>query len=105
MLTITDDFIRKLWIHLVKDRTEVYAAFRQWQATTELEIGHRLKSVRMDNALELVKLGKELEKIGVRIERTAAYTPSQNGVAERLNRTLIKKARALLVAAELPNSL
>jgi len=59
----------------------------------------------MDNAPELVKLGRELEKIGVRIERTVAYTPSQNGVAERLNRTLITKARALLVAAELADSL
>jgi len=56
MLTITDDFIRKLYIHLVKDRTEVYAAFRQWQAITELEIGHCLKAVRIDNAPELIKL-------------------------------------------------
>jgi hypothetical protein len=105
MLTITDDFTRKSWIYLVKDRTEVYTAFRQWQASTELESGHRLKAIRIDNAKELLKLGGELERTGVRVERTAAYTPSQNGVAERLNRTLITKARALLVAAELPERL
>ena len=62
MLTVTDDFTRKSWIHLVKDRTEVYVAFRQWQAAAELESGHRVKAIRIDNAPELVKLGEELEK-------------------------------------------
>jgi hypothetical protein len=33
------------------------------------------------------------------------YTPSQNGMAERLNRTLITKVRAMLVAAELPRAI
>jgi hypothetical protein len=33
------------------------------------------------------------------------HTPSQNGVVERLNRTLITKTRAMLVAAELPSQL
>lgn len=59
----------------------------------------------MDNAPEFVKLGRDLESTGVRIEPTATYTPSQNGVAERLNRTLITKARALLEAAGLPDQL
>jgi transposase InsO family protein len=71
----------------------------------ELESGYRLKSIRIDNATELTKLSRELENTGVRIEPTAVYTPSQNGVAERLNRTLITRTRALLVAAELPDRL
>ena len=102
MLTITDDFSRKSWIELAKERAEVYPAFRQWQAQAERETGRKMKAVRSDNAKEFLKLDKELEKAGVRIELTAAYTPSQNGVAERLNRTLITKARALLTEAELP---
>ena len=102
MLTITDDFSRKSWIYLAKERVEVYLAFRQWQAQSERESGRRLKAIRTDNALEFLKLGKELEKAGVRHELTAGYTPSQNGVAERLNRTVITKARALLAAAQLP---
>jgi transposase InsO family protein len=105
MLTITDDYTRKSWIYLTADRTDVYAIFRQWQAATELESGHRLKAVRMDNAPELVKLGSQLERAGLRVELTVAYTPSQNGVAERLNRTLITKARGLLATAGLPERL
>lgn len=68
----------------------------------ELESGCTLRSIRIDNAKELVKLGKLLS--GVQVEPTTPYTPEQNGVAERLNRTLITKARSLLVAAELPKS-
>lgn len=102
MLTITDDASRKSWIHLVRDRKEVYESFHDWRAKVELESGRKLKAVRIDNAPEFLKLSKELEKDGVRVEPTVAYTPSQNGVAERLNRTLITKARALLSAAELP---
>ena len=55
----------------------------------------------MDNAPELVKLGSWLEKAGLQVEPTVAYTLSQNSVAERLNCTLITKARGLLAAAEL----
>jgi transposase InsO family protein len=67
-----------------------------------LESGQKPKAVRSDNAPEFIKLSKELERDGIRVELTMPYTPSQNGVAERLNRTLIIKARAMLVIAEIP---
>ena len=41
-------------------------------------------------------------QLGVAIEYTTAYTPSQNGVAERLNRTLVGMAKAMLLASGLP---
>jgi hypothetical protein len=105
MLTITDDFSRKSWIYLTKDRREVYQVFKSWRTQAQLESGQKLKAIRSDNAPEFIKLSKELEKDGIRIEFTVPHTPSQNGVAERLNRTLITKARAMLVAAELPSQL
>lgn len=105
MLTITDDFSRKSWIYLTKQRSEVYQVFKSWHNQAQLESGQKLKALRSENAPEFIKLGKELEKDGVRIKLTEPYTPSQNGVAERLNRTLVTKARAMLVAAELPSQL
>jgi hypothetical protein len=105
MLTVTDDFSGKSWIFLTKDRREVYQVFESWRNQVQLKSGQKLKAIRSDNAPEFIKLSKELEKEGIRIELTVPYTPSQNGVAERLNRTLITKARAMLVAAELPSQL
>lgn len=105
MLTVTDDFSRKSWIYLTKERSEVYQVFESWRNQAQLESGQKLKALRSDNAPEFIKLSKELEKDGIRTELTVPYTPSQNGVAERLNRTLITKARAMLVTAELPSQL
>ena len=40
---------------------------------------------------------------GIRREFTAPYYPSQNGVSERMNRTIQEKIRSMLSNAELPN--
>src|SRR6267154_2602667 len=39
---------------------------------------------------------------GMEIQQTAPYSPSQNGIAERMNRTLFELARAMLTASKLP---
>ena len=57
--------------------------------------------IRIDNAPEFVKLGKELKKDGIGVEATVPYTPSQNGVAKQLYQTLITKTQALFTLAKL----
>jgi len=42
---------------------------------------------------------------GIEINMTAPYSPSQNGVAERMNRTLVELARAMLKGQNLPEFL
>jgi hypothetical protein len=39
---------------------------------------------------------------GILIETTAPYSPSQNGIAERFNRSVIELVRAMLIAKNLP---
>ena len=45
-----------------------------------------------------------LKESGIRSESTAAYSPQQNGVSERLNRTLAEAARSMLSHAGLTYS-
>ena len=40
-----------------------------------------------------------LKSKGIRHETSCAYTPEQNGVAERLNRTLVESARSMIAHA------
>ena len=40
---------------------------------------------------------------GIQRQLTAPYTPQQNGVLERKNRTIVEMARSLLKGKELPN--
>ena len=42
---------------------------------------------------------------GITIKTTAPYSPSQNSIAEHLNRTLLETARAMIIAKELPKFL
>jgi hypothetical protein len=102
ILTFTDDYTRRSWIYLTRTRTELYERFRQWQVTAERQSNERVKAIRCDNAGEYKALAKTLERDGMVVEFTTAYTPEQNGVAERLNRTLITKVRAMLMEAGLP---
>ena len=68
----------------------------------ELQSGHKLKVLRLDNAGEFKAIEDELRTdYGIRIEWTTPYTPEQNGVSERLNRTLISLARAMLINVQL----
>jgi hypothetical protein len=42
---------------------------------------------------------------GIKVQRSAAYTPSQNGHAERAGRVIITKARTMMAEAGLPQEL
>jgi hypothetical protein len=63
-----------------------------------------LGKIRTDNAGELTSDEFEayLESEGIIHQTTAPHTSQQNGVAERVNRTLEDSARANLIEAELP---
>ncbi|KAJ2913904.1 hypothetical protein MD484_g6523, partial [Candolleomyces efflorescens] len=66
--------------------------------------GRKPRFMRFDNGAELIN--SELENMarqeGIVVEPTAPYSPSQNGVAERFNRTLLELARAMLIEKSLP---
>ena len=47
---------------------------------------------------------KILKEEGIMYEPSAPYTKNQNGVSERMNRTIMEKARSMLLEASLPES-
>jgi hypothetical protein len=52
------------------------------------------QALQADNAKEYEKLGRSINaKYGTKLRFTMAYTPNQNGVAERRNRTLQEHLR------------
>ncbi len=104
MLTFTDDYTRKAWVYLTKGRDRLRALFLQFKVYVELQIGKKIRAVRCDNAPEYRALGAQmLQDQGIQFEFTTAYTPEQNGVSERLNRTLTTLAKAMLLEAGLPS--
>jgi transposase InsO family protein len=101
--TLTDQATSKSWVFLTRRRSDFREVLLKWIKEVELQTDHKLKVLRLDNAGEFKAIEDELRtKFGIRIEWTTPYTPEQNGVSERLNRTLISLARAMLIDAQLP---
>ena len=65
------------------------------------------RAIRIDHGTEF--LNQDLitwcNTRGIDVQCTAPYSPSQNGVAERMNRTLIELMQAMLTATDLPKYL
>lgn len=98
MLTFTDDFSRKSWVYLLQEKNQVYSLFIDFKNLVEKQCGAHIKCLRTDGGGEYCndRLRSYLRSQGIIHQVTVPYCPQQNGVSERLNRTLLEKARCML---------
>lgn len=91
----------------MKKKSEAFEVFENFAATVEKQSDRQIKVVRSDNGKEFVnaKFQEYFAKKGIVHQTTVPYTPQQNGVAERANRTLVEMARCMLETSSLPQSL
>ena len=104
-LTFVDDKTRYVWVYPLKHKDEVFEHFLEWKALVEKSNGLKLKAIHTDNGGEYSskKFESYFKSEGIRHERTVPKTPVQNGIAERLNRTLVEMVRSVLIDANLPH--
>jgi hypothetical protein len=100
----------------MKKKSEALSVFRQWKHDVETffktEIGELhlspnwLDFFQTDNSTEYLNalFKAELSRSGTIHHTTAADTPEQDGLAERMNQTLATKATAMLIELGLPKS-
>ena len=107
ILTITDDCTRYGWVFPIKDRTSkmLKAVFSKWKEQVERQTGKKIKKVRLDNSEEFKSLADEVGNDGILFEFITPYAHEQNGVAERMNRTLITIMRALIFESKVSKNL
>ncbi|KMQ87656.1 gag-pol polyprotein [Lasius niger] len=69
----------------------------------EKQSGRKIKAIRTDNGREYVncEFKEFLRSEGIRHQTTVPYNPQQNGLAERANRTIVERARTMLIDAGL----
>jgi len=97
-LVIVDDFSRYTWVFFLQDKSEVTSIFKKFAKKAQNEYQVPLIKIRSDNGTEFVnsKIEEYCDEMGIKHELSATYTPQQNGVVERKNRTLITMARTML---------
>ncbi|KAK4385200.1 Retrovirus-related Pol polyprotein from transposon TNT 1-94 [Sesamum angolense] len=50
--TFINDFSRKVWVYVLKQKSEVFAKFKLWKAEVENQTGRKIKYLRSDNGTE-----------------------------------------------------
>jgi len=99
-----DDFTRMCWIYFLKFKHEVAGVFLKFKKMVETQSGSKIQFLRSDNGKEYTSAQFNLfcEEAGIELQLTAPYTPEQNGVSERRNRSVMEMARCMLHEKELP---
>ena len=103
-MSIIDDHSRRVWVYFLKHRNEAFAKFKEWKIMVENQTGRKLKRLRIDNGLEFCnrEFNQFCAQNGISRHRTCTETPQQNGLAERMNRTILDKVRCMLSEFGLP---
>lgn len=103
-VTFIDGYSRYCKIYFMKHKSEVLEKFKIYKVEVENEHDKKIKYLQSDNGTEYCnqEFDNYLKKCGIQRRFSAPYTPQQNGLAERKNRTLLDKARCLIIQAKLP---
>ena len=107
-LLFTDDFTRMTHIYPLKRKTSsaILAKFKEYRPEVEKQSGRQIKRLRTDGGGEYEKwMGAHLKGSGIIHETTAPYSPDQNGVAERANRTIMERVKAIIAEFKLDKKL
>ncbi|KAI0995437.1 hypothetical protein K3495_g12742 [Podosphaera aphanis] len=100
-----DDHTRHTTVKLMKDKASVKQQLMNYCSFIHTQYDRWPKEIRSDNAAEYEGTRSWLEERGIRLNPSAPHSPQQNGVSERMNRTLLELARAMIIEKQLPEFL
>src|SRR5579859_8093398 len=107
-LLFTDDYTRMTRIYPLKKKSSasVLEKFKEYKPEVEKQTGKMIKRLRTDGGGEYEKwMGIHLKGSGIIHETTEPYSPDQNGVAERANRTIMERVKAIIAESKLDKGL
>lgn len=103
VVTALDDYSGYAETLLTRTKSEAASALVDLLVRWQRRTGCKMKTLRTDQGTEFQGvLSDYCARKGIARQTSTVYTPEQNGRAERLNRTLIERARALLLEHGLP---
>ncbi|KAH9754237.1 hypothetical protein KPL71_015385 [Citrus sinensis] len=102
-----DDFSRMVWVYPIRSKDQAFDRFKAWKTLIETQTNRKVRRVRTDNGLEFCNKQFDVlcEKSGIQRHKTVRHTPQQNGLAERMNRTLMERVKCMLFHSKLPKTL
>ena len=107
ILTLIDDYSHYTEVCLLKYKSEATDALKNYVMRVEVKMNMKVSKIRCDNGGEYAneRLRDWTNKKGIVLDFTVPYTPQLNGTAERMNRTIFDKARAMLYGSEMEKNM
>jgi transposase InsO family protein len=104
-LVIVDDYSSFTWVFFLQEKSQTQDTLKGFLRRAQNEFRLRIKKIRSDNGTEFKNSQIEgfLEDEGNKHEFSSPYTPQQNGIVERKNRTLLDMARIMLDEYKTPD--
>ncbi|GJT37935.1 retrovirus-related pol polyprotein from transposon TNT 1-94 [Tanacetum coccineum] len=98
---IVDEYSRYTWVYFLKKKSQAPETIMSFIKRVENQNDIKVKQLRTDNGTEFKNstLVNFCDEKGISQNFSSPYTPEQNGVAERKNRTLIEAARTMLLGS------
>ena len=105
-ITFIDDFTRFGHVYLISHKSDALDCFKRYTNLVENQLNVKIKTLRTDRGREYLsdQFKSFCDEKGIARQLTISYTPQQNGVAERRNRTLLDMVRSMMAQANLPIS-
>ena len=96
-----------LWAEGLSRKSDVFGAFQRCKAAAENESGTHVRRLRSDNGGKYMShdFHNFVAEHGIHHDMPSLYCPQANGVAERINRTIVEGLISLLNQAQAPNAL
>jgi transposase InsO family protein len=104
-LVIVDDYSCFTWVFFLQEKSQTQETLKGFLRRVQNDFELSNKKIRSDNGTKFKNSQIEgfLEEEGIKHEFSSPYTPQQNGVVERKNRTLLDMARTMLDEYKTPD--
>ncbi|KAL8096081.1 hypothetical protein AgCh_037150 [Apium graveolens] len=106
-MLLVDDYSRVMWAYMLTSKDEALEVFKKFRILVEKDREEQIKMLRTDRGDEFCskQFIAYCEESRIVRQYTAPYTPQQNEVVERQNRTVMAMARSFLKEMKLPVNL
>ncbi|GJV33213.1 zinc finger, CCHC-type containing protein [Tanacetum coccineum] len=90
--------------YFLTSKDQAFSTFKEFRQQIEMEMRMKLRMLRTDRGGEFTsnEFTKYCKENGIARQLTAPYSPQQNGVVERRNRTVLSTTRSMMKAMKLP---
>nr|GEW99969.1 ribonuclease H-like domain, reverse transcriptase, RNA-dependent DNA polymerase [Tanacetum cinerariifolium] len=103
---LVDDYSRYMWVYFLTTKDQAFDTFKEYKNSIENELRTTLKMLRTDRGGEftLNEFTQYCKENGIARQFTAPYSPQQNGVVERRNRTIMSTTICMMKTTNMPQN-